>query len=393
MSPHLPSPAPQTVVRMRSPGEIVSAVPFLLGFVPQDSVVLVGLRGKRVGLTCRLDLADAVCDDAMPMVIQALHRDQATAVILAAFGCDRSVTAPSLVAVRNRLTEAGLGVMEEVSVVDGRWFHETCSDARCCPFDGTPVVDHDLAPSTMALSAATSGYLSSRDDIIAKCAPDRPLLVSAIRAELEHVKAIPEEDDLCEDVLVGDMLAILGWGENGPPTPRQLARAAHLTRVPLIRDVWYAVAAPGMMRDHLPDLAEVHQRVTAAGRAHGDLDQAGILIDGTARDLVLDRLLQWVRNLPDDCPEAAMGPLVIAGMAHWCAGDGAYARTLTDRACRLQTKHLSMLQTLRACIEHGIRDPELGWLAPEFAAASARPGSRGARRRGRRRRGGPNRAA
>lgn len=383
---------------MRSPGEIVSAVPFLLGFVPQDSVVLVALRDKRVGLTCRLDLADAVQDETITMVTQALHRDQATSVVLAAFGSDRSDTAPALVWVRNRLLEAGLDIRDEISVVDGRWFHETCPEARCCPPGGTPVDDHDLAPSTLALSAVTGGYLASREDIVTKCSPDRPLLVAAIRAELRSLEAAAAEADLSEEAIVGDLLAVLGWGDEDSPSPRQLARAACLTMVPKMRDVWYALAAPGMMRDHLPELTEVHQRAIAVGHARGELDQAGILIDASARDRVLDRLLQWVRNLPDDCPDVTMGPLVIAAMAHWCAGDGAFAAVLTDRAARLETEPLGMLRTLRTCIDHGFREPHSGWLAPDFAAASARPGSRaGGRRRGGRRGrgrgGGPTQAA
>lgn len=395
--PQNASPAHQTVVRMRSPGEIVSAVPFLLGFAPQDSLVLIALRDKRLGLTCRVDLADTANDEAVAMVVAAVRRDEATSVVLVAFGTDRAETAPALVRMRRELLDAGLDIREELSVVQGRWFHAACPEARCCPSEGTPVVDHDHAPSTLALSAATGGYLSSREDIVAMCSPDRTLLVAAVRSEIDHLCASMHEGALSPDQSAADMLAVLGWSGDDAPSAAQLARAASETLEPAMRDVWYAVVAPGMMRGTRPDLIEVHQQVAATGRERGDLDDAGILVDGAARDRVLGRLLQWVRHLPDDRPEFVMGPLVIAAMARWCAGDGAYARVLVERAHALGIPPLGMLQTLTVLLEHGVRDPQFGWLAPDFAAARAPRARSGGRRRGPRRgrppRGGPTRAA
>jgi len=43
---------------LRSPGEIAAVVPYLTGFVPHESLVAIGLRKRRVGLTMRIDLAD-----------------------------------------------------------------------------------------------------------------------------------------------------------------------------------------------------------------------------------------------------------------------------------------------------------------------------------------------
>ena len=48
-----------TSVRVREPGELVAAVPVLLGFHPHESLVLVatgGETGRRLGLTLRVDL-------------------------------------------------------------------------------------------------------------------------------------------------------------------------------------------------------------------------------------------------------------------------------------------------------------------------------------------------
>ena len=55
-----PAPLPAApVLRMRDPGELCAALPYLIGFHPRDSLVVVafgGPSGRRVGLTQRVDL-------------------------------------------------------------------------------------------------------------------------------------------------------------------------------------------------------------------------------------------------------------------------------------------------------------------------------------------------
>lgn len=358
------APARPTVVTMRSPGEIASAIPFLVGFAPHESAVLVALRGKRMGLTCRVDLADLDHDDALASIVGAVVRDRATAVILTAFGAERSATARALARLRDPLLDAGLAIAEELSVVDGRWFHETCPRRRCCPPEGTAVADHDIAPSTMALSAAMGGYRADRESATADCRPDRPALTELIKGEPLH---LPEED-LEGPALVEEIVAVLGWGEHDDePSPGQLARAALRMRVPGVRDLWYALVAPGMMLEQRPELDELHRILCAVGSSAGDLSSDGVLLDREARERVLERLLTWVRNQPDDRPELSMHPLVVAAMAFWCAGDGTRARVLVERASRLDAPVPGMLDTLQRCLTHGVRPPELGWLAPEVS--------------------------
>src|SRR5512144_616101 len=48
----LPQPAPR--LRLRSPGEILALVPYLLGFHPSESLVLVAVRGPRRRIVCTL---------------------------------------------------------------------------------------------------------------------------------------------------------------------------------------------------------------------------------------------------------------------------------------------------------------------------------------------------
>lgn len=92
-----------------------------------------------------------------------------------------------------------------------------------------------------------------------------------------------------------------------------------------------------------------------------------------------------------------MFPFVIAAMAHWCAGDGALARVLVERASALDAPRPGMLETLQMSLMHGVRPAELGWLAPQIAHHRRQQRRRerieGARMRRRRRRGRDGRAA
>ena len=104
------SPAAPTV-RLRSPGEIVSAVPFLLGFVPEASVVVIALRGRRMVLTCRADLDDVVGDSGPPeTIVAAVRRSGASDVLLIGYAGGRATAALAVRALSGSLQSAGLGM-------------------------------------------------------------------------------------------------------------------------------------------------------------------------------------------------------------------------------------------------------------------------------------------
>ncbi|MFL6153750.1 MAG: DUF4192 family protein, partial [Ornithinibacter sp.] len=42
-------------ITLRGPGDVVAILPYQLGYHPHDSVVVISLKGKRVGLVARAD--------------------------------------------------------------------------------------------------------------------------------------------------------------------------------------------------------------------------------------------------------------------------------------------------------------------------------------------------
>ena len=75
-------------VRLSDPADLAAAIPYLLGFPPEESLVVISLRGprKRIGLTMRWDLPDESLDDDFAEQI---------ALRLAANSADFAVSAPT----------------------------------------------------------------------------------------------------------------------------------------------------------------------------------------------------------------------------------------------------------------------------------------------------------
>ncbi|MEY9848609.1 DUF4192 domain-containing protein [Streptacidiphilus sp. MAP5-3] len=168
------SPFERPVVRMKTPADIAEALPFLLGFFPNDSIVALGLQGprRRQGGSVRVDLpARAAWPGAAEEVMRyllALSEQRDTlpdAVIL--YLCQDPVIGGSPRAVAESLRPlalllgeafgaAGIPVHESLCLSEGRWFSYTCDDPECCPAEGAPIRPPG-STSAVAAAAAFAG--------------------------------------------------------------------------------------------------------------------------------------------------------------------------------------------------------------------------------------------
>lgn len=156
----------------------MAAIPFLLGFVPCESVVAVSLRGVRgqVGLTMRLDLVDEARDDEVAAVLAGgMARDQATDAVVVVF-TDTGDSDHGLP--RRRLAEAvhkamPVPVRELLLVRRARWWSYRCQDAACCPREGRPVDTASSGALAVAAAHALTGraVLADRAAVLASIAP------------------------------------------------------------------------------------------------------------------------------------------------------------------------------------------------------------------------------
>ncbi len=163
------------VTTVTGPGDIVAIVPYLFGFDPTDSLVVIGLEGrrKRFGPCFRLDLAQSQCDrEAEIDYVDELIRQLAfTTVVLAVFSDAPWLADPVAQGVLARLEGRGVVVHEAVRADGLRWWSYTCDNSRCCSPDGVP---YDVETSRVAAEAVAAGMprQPSRDSLRQHFEPD-----------------------------------------------------------------------------------------------------------------------------------------------------------------------------------------------------------------------------
>jgi hypothetical protein len=168
------TPIERPAVRLSSPTELLAAVPYLLGFHPTSSLVVLLMDGRRVVLTARLDLPTSVEDvPGMHATVDRLVASPcvpgATGVVLVGYGNAEQVDT-AVRAATAALATVYVAVQEALRVADGRFYLLTCTEPGCCPPDGTPF---DPTTSIVAATVTAAGIaaLPSRNALAAGLAP------------------------------------------------------------------------------------------------------------------------------------------------------------------------------------------------------------------------------
>src|SRR5438132_11915615 len=93
-------------LRVSGPAQLIEAVPYLLGFAPTESVVIIGLAANRVSVVGRVDLVDG--EDAANAVVRQIlgHSDAAAMVVYTERAVPEWISQPSA-AVRDALLVSG----------------------------------------------------------------------------------------------------------------------------------------------------------------------------------------------------------------------------------------------------------------------------------------------
>src|SRR6185312_10726158 len=137
------------VLKLRTPVDIVDAVPHLVGFQPEESVVCMSLRGsrKQLGVVSRIDLPPVrYAPQCASHAARYLKRGGAENVIAVFYPVDEGRSNGRVVALLDALAKAlgkqSIDIVEALCVHDGRWWSLFCEDDECCPPEGTPIDRH-----------------------------------------------------------------------------------------------------------------------------------------------------------------------------------------------------------------------------------------------------------
>ncbi|MBV9058691.1 MAG: DUF4192 domain-containing protein [Pseudonocardiales bacterium] len=181
-------------IRLSDPSELIAAVPHLLGFHPHDSVVVLTLHGKNLGLTLRADL---VPPDRAPQLAEQLLRPitraQPSAIVLVVIGGDSNVDddiphRALVAAFAHALDGAGLPVVLAAWTTEiKRGAPWRCYDDFLCAGTVADPATSPLAAATVAAGAVTFGSRQEMADLLATHDPEalqrRAALLDAADAE------------------------------------------------------------------------------------------------------------------------------------------------------------------------------------------------------------------
>lgn len=314
---------------IRSPEDAVSAVPYLLGFHPEDSLVVVGYGGPHGTCALRADLVRPSDDHqcaAIERISEMVARNGFENAILVGYGADEEV-APFIASVEAELVRSGVAVRELLRVQDGRWWSYRCGDPDCCPVEGTPF---DISTSVVAAQATVAGQvvLADRGELARTVQPLGGRIREAMRSATRRAERRLAEAE------VGSYRTRSGRRRSGGPRVEE--------GVPFVREIVGRLPL-------LPDDAQIawlgvlltHVRVR---------DEAWVRIDP---DRVAEHIMLW-REVLQRVEEAYVpAPASLLAYAAFIGGDGGLANVAIDRALAVDPGY-SMASLLRDVIQAGL---------------------------------------
>ena len=142
---------------LTSPHDLLAAIPFLIGYHPQDSLVLVALKDEAVGMAMRVDMPVGVSAEGYDLLASHFLRDGADGAFIVAYVGAGAVDPENvLINTSAALVRAGIDIKESLIVRNNRFRSMICSDLTCCPPEGSAIPD--LGSSRIAAEHVIAGH-------------------------------------------------------------------------------------------------------------------------------------------------------------------------------------------------------------------------------------------
>ncbi|GGZ82866.1 DUF4192 domain-containing protein [Streptomyces bluensis] len=362
---HRPATGPcgEHQVTLRTPAELADALPYLLGYRPEDSIVLVALhdrdgRGRfggraRLGIPAEADDWPAVAEQLAHGLVTGSERRGARPESMVAFLCQDPSGGESAREVMERLRPLSqllrracgrldVPVVEALCISGGRFWSYCCPGNGCCSSEGEAMG----LPGTSVLAAAAT-YAGLQ-----------------VRGTLRELRA-----------------RLIPWETAAALRQEAALDAANGTVVPRILDEEGRVA---MAEETLELAHRLMSRLAAAPHVSGTLqadlrddellghEEVATLVLGLQDRSTRDRAAEWMegdeagpalrlwRALARRCVgaygEHAAAPLTLAGWVAWSSGDELEAREALAMALAADRDYLFARLLHQACNE-GL-DPE-----------------------------------
>lgn len=330
---------------IRGPGELVQAIPYLIGYHPHESAVLVGLRSGRLVVTARLDLADVRPGDGpddvptAPLLEHTVNRavdgGASEFVVVVYTDATDGVALPAVgVTDRGMVPRAGVEVARAAAAAVAHDGHRLLDallvrSGRCWSYLSTgPLAgwDLDVSPSPFVAEATVAGVAPR---------PDR----AAVAASLDPC---PDEvrDQLGTSLAEAENTAMAAVLDGSAARHDRAARRAVLAAV-------RACHQPGWAPPAGDELAALAVALTNPEIR----DEVWLVIEARSVD-GRPLMLELGRRCPSPYDAA---PLFLYGWACWRAGNSMLAGEAARRALAADAR-CSAAQLLLDAVENGV-DP------------------------------------
>lgn len=313
---------------LTSPHDLLSAIPFLVGFQPSDSIVLISLRDEVVDSAIRIDFPEQFTKQDLSKLCTHIKHTGCDGVIVAFYlPPEKDELSPVINDIHEELISSKIEIRESLVIKGDRWRSFLCRDLQCCPTEGSPtpiLEDSQIAAEQVALG--------------------KPLPFQNAAAMSASISALPLDEEL------GRLISeIPGIDYSGDVVALQKQGAEAV--IDFIADF----AADGVCRDKklialvLVRLKDLQVRDFALGSVTEDtLD-------------IYFNAWRWLLRL---APEGYVAPLanLFAAVAYE-KGDGALAHRALDRAV-IDDRNYAMTDLLRQVFSSG-------WPTDSFARLRA----------------------
>ncbi len=232
---------PPSDFQLNRPGALIAALPAVLGFVPERSLVLVTIDQAELGCVMRVDLSPGLLGsvDHIAEVAAAARPDAAIAVVVDAEGADCRLCNDE----HRRLCEelrARLAV-QDIELLDFHVVDTIGRDGRWHCLDGSWGTVDDPSASPLAMAAVLDGrrLYTGRDELL------KVIAVTDAAASEALAEVIRDASDVDVDAAsaVEVVLSSAARAAAGEELPEgALVRLACALMVPQVRDVLYALA-------------------------------------------------------------------------------------------------------------------------------------------------------
>ncbi|MBB5435258.1 DUF4192 domain-containing protein [Nocardiopsis composta] len=324
-------------ISVRRSGDVVGVVPYLVGYHPNDAVVVVGVHGAtgriRFVMCSRPPLPDPA--DVARRSLRALREHGCTAALLVGYGPAERIT-PQVDAFAAAARAHGVELRDALRVTDGRYWSYLCASTSCCPPEGNPV---DPAGSAAVAEAVARGFSAW---------PDRAALLDSIAPAAGEQRARMDRATVAAEARCARM-----WSRREPGGHASFSTAFRAEGLRAVR-----AAVDGARAGRPPEAPAAVAWLALLLVSVEVRDEAWLRIDPAEAGVHVD-LWRRVLRLADPCYTAAPGSLL--AFAAWLRGDLALADAALDRVARAVPDY-SMAALIRRALDAGM--PPGGWRPP-----------------------------